>query len=332
MTATAPPSSSGQVPRLTRPVTSSAKLAAAITIPITTRTSDQRDSGRQRTSGGTSKLTCTSPSSICSSVAIRPVTPRSRSTVERSTARGVEAGCVRSSSTISSRSTTASRNRSNRSRAASRSALSRSAWRAFSSIDRRSASAVSASVRRSLATASASRSRSSRASASSPACSRAPASVTASSATFSRPGFLAPRVWSSCSARSSFFLARLVPRSAPLIDACSRSRRAPSSRCRPASSWWRTEAVERKKPSVGTPESAASSLVGARRVGDDLPVELQPDLALGAAEGLGQPALVDAPVLILVGERHRDRRPSPRDRRPTAPGRPGRKPSWSRGE
>jgi hypothetical protein len=65
------------------------------------------------------------------------------------------------------------------------------------------------------------------------------------------------RVLSSWRARSSFRRARLVPRSAPLIEACSRSRRAPSSRERSLSSKWWTEAVERKKPSVGMPVSSA---------------------------------------------------------------------------
>ena len=61
----------------------------------------------------------------------------------------------------------------------------------------------------------------------------------------------------SWSALSSFLRARLVPRSAPLIEAWSRSRSAPSSRDRSLSSWWRTDAVERKKPSVGMPVSSA---------------------------------------------------------------------------
>ena len=56
---------------------------------------------------------------------------------------------------------------------------------------------------------------------------------------------------------SSFLRARLVPRSAPLIDAWRRSRRAPSSRDRSLSSKWWTEAVDRKKPSVGIPVSSA---------------------------------------------------------------------------
>ena len=104
-----------------------------------------------------------------------------------------------------------------------------------------------------------SRSRSRRTSPSSPERRLAVTSATASSATLIRPGFLAPLARRPWRARSSCFLARLVPRSAPLIDAWSRSRSADSSRCRPASSWWRTDAVERKKPSVGTPESSASS-------------------------------------------------------------------------
>ncbi len=58
-------------------------------------------------------------------------------------------------------------------------------------------------------------------------------------------------------ALSSFLRARLVPRSAPLMEACSRSRRDASSRVRSSSSWWRIEAVARKKPSVGMPVSSA---------------------------------------------------------------------------
>ncbi len=80
-----------------------------MTIPTTTRISAQRDSGRQRTSGGTSKLTWTSPSSSAWRVAIWRSTARSRSTVERSTGSGVGDGCVRSSSVISSRTMTAVR-------------------------------------------------------------------------------------------------------------------------------------------------------------------------------------------------------------------------------
>ena len=53
------------------------------------------------------------------------------------------------------------------------------------------------------------------------------------SATLILPGFLSPFVLSSKSARSSFRRARLVPRSAPEIDAWSRSRSAASSRARP---------------------------------------------------------------------------------------------------
>ena len=68
---------------------------------------------------------------------------------------------------------------------------------------------------------------------------------------------LVARVFRSWRALSSFLRARLVPRSAPLIEAWRRSRSAPSSRDRSLSSWWRTDAVERKKASVGMPVSSA---------------------------------------------------------------------------
>ena len=133
---------------------------------------------------------------------------------------------------------------------------------------RRSARAVSASARRSRAPDIVSRSRSSWASASSP-CSRAiVACSTACSATLSRPGLRSPRVFRSWSALSSFLRARLVPRSAPLIEAWSRSRRAPSSRDRSLSSKWWTDAVERKNPSVGMPVSSA--MTWSARVGSEI--------------------------------------------------------------
>ncbi|OGO57558.1 MAG: hypothetical protein A2V85_10235 [Chloroflexi bacterium RBG_16_72_14] len=234
--ATSAPTTITAVPSCRIPARSSPNAAPAITMPTRTSAIDHRDRGRHLTSGGTSKLTWTSPSSSALRVEMDAPTARSRSTLERSTGSGVDAGCEPSSTVISSRTTTAVRYRSKRSRAWSRSALSRSAWRAFSSIARRSVSAVSASVRRSRAADSASRSRSRRPSASSPAWRRAVTSVTASSATLSRPGFLAPRVWRSWSAWPSFFFALLVPRSAPLIEAWRRSRRAASSRWSPDSS------------------------------------------------------------------------------------------------
>ncbi len=226
---------------------------------MTARTRASLDSGRQRVSGLASKLTWTSPCSIASRVAILVSSPRSRSTAGLSTATGCGDGWFASSSASSSRTTTALRSRSYRSRAASRSEVRRSAWRALSSSARRSSSAFSVSVRRSRASDRVSRSRSSLARPSSPSRRCAVASPKASSATLSRPGFLAPLARSPPSARSSCFFARLVPRSAPLIDAWRRSRSADSSRWSPASSWWRTDAVDRKKPSVGTPESSASS-------------------------------------------------------------------------
>jgi hypothetical protein len=71
------------------------------------------------------------------------------------------------------------------------------------------------------------------------------------------PGFLAPFVFRSKIAFSSLCRARDVPRSAPLIDAWSRSRRVASSRSRSASSWWRIDAVERKNASLGMPVISA---------------------------------------------------------------------------
>ena len=67
--AIAPPMNSGDAAEVDDAGRSATKPASAMTIPTTTRTSAQRESGRQRTSGGTSKLTCTSPSSSAWSVA-----------------------------------------------------------------------------------------------------------------------------------------------------------------------------------------------------------------------------------------------------------------------
>ena len=138
-----------------------------------------------------------------------------------------------------------------------RSAVRRSAWRAFSSMLRRSTRLPSASARRSRAPDSESRSCSSLARASSPCSTESADDVTASSATLRRPGFLSPRVTRPCRPRSSVFFARPVPRSAPLMLAWSRSRSADSSRARSLSSWWRTDAVDRKNGSVGIPVSSA---------------------------------------------------------------------------
>ena len=54
--------------------------------------------------------------------------------------------------------------------------------------------------------------------------------------------------------------ALLVPRSAPLMDCCNRSRRAPSSLSRSSSSWWRTLAVERRNFSEGKPVISATTV------------------------------------------------------------------------
>ena len=81
-------------------------------------------------------------------------------------------------------------------------------------------------------------------------------------------------------------MARLVPRSAPLIDAWSRSRSAPSSRPRSLSSKWWTDAVERKKRLGRDAGQLGQHLVGEGRVGDRLAVVVEADRALAAGERL----------------------------------------------
>ena len=247
------------MPRSAMPRRSSDDRAAGDQEPDRRRArATSRDSGRQVGSGATSNVTSTSPDRAALSSRIRPSSVRSRSTPARRTGSGLRRRmAARQDGELGGdvdRLAVAlvallRRRRVRRS--------SRSAWRAFSSRLRRSARAVSASARRSRAPDSVSRSRSSWASASSPWSSAAWRCSTACSATLSRPGFLSPCVLRSWSALSSFLRARLVPRSAPLIDAWSRSRRAPSSRDRSLSSRWRTDAVERKKASVGMPVSSA---------------------------------------------------------------------------
>ena len=79
-----------------------------------------------------------------------------------------------------------------------------------------------------------------------------------SRATLSCPGLRAPSVRMRRMASSRRRLAIEVPRSAPLIDSCSRSRRALSSLSRFSSSWWRTLAVERKNFSEARPVSSTT--------------------------------------------------------------------------
>ena len=131
-------------------------------------------------------------------------------------------------------------------------------------------------------------------------------SETASSATLSRPGFLAPPARRPWSARSSCLRARLVPRSAPLIEAWRRSRsaRLVALRARPARGGGPTPSTGRT-PSVGTPDSSASS--SSARAGSVMtsPLDLEPDRALLAAvEPLGEAAVVALALLVLVGEGH----------------------------
>ena len=196
---------------------------------MTTSATETLDSGRQVGSGATSNWTLTSSDSSRAQLADPPVehaqaldgVADDRQRVGRRVRRGERLRARRRPRPPGDSARSARV-------AASRSATIRSAWRAFSSMLRRSASAVSASVRRSRAPDSASRSRSSWVSAELALVDAPPAAwATASSATLSRPGFRSPRVLRSWSARSSFLRARLVPRSAPLIDAWSRSRSAP---------------------------------------------------------------------------------------------------------
>ena len=114
------------------------------------------------------------------------------------------------------------------------------------------------------------------------------------------PGFLSPFVLRSNRPCSSLRRARLVPRSAPEIEAWSRSRRAASSRASPSSSWCRTEAVDRKKASLGMPVRSASTSSARVGIGDRLAVGLEPDGALRAAEGLLERAGPDAVEVLLL--------------------------------
>ena len=184
---------------------------------------------------------------------------------------------------------------------------------------RRSASAVSASARRSRATGErVAVALELRESASSPWSSCALTRSTASSATLSRPGFFSPLVLRSWSALSSFLRARLVPRSAPLIDAWSRSRSAPSSRGRSLSSWWWTDAVERKKPSVGMPVSSASTWSASVGSVIDSPSSSRRTVPFAPANVFSSVPVVRAVLLVLVLEVDRDRSSGRPVARPTA--------------
>ena len=145
------------------------------------------------------------------------------------------------------------RRRSKRSAITALSVLSLSAWRAPSSMLRLSDRDFSERTRASRAWAKASRSASSFCSEVSPFLRATSARATASSAILSRPGFLSPRDLRARMASSIRDLARDDPLSPPPMLACRRSRRAPSSRSRSSSSWWRIEAVDRKKASLGMP-------------------------------------------------------------------------------
>ena len=70
-------------------------------------------------------------------------------------------------------------------------------------------------------------------------------------------------------------------------------------------------------------------LVGARRVGDRVAAQVEADGALRAAERLGQAPVAGDPVLVLVAERHRDRRAGVGVAVPGQRARRGRRPSSS---
>ena len=104
--------------------------------PTTTSTSAIRDSGCQVGAGGASNETSISPERAAVSSRIVASRRRSRLTTWSRTGRGLGEGCEACSPASSSETATAWRYRSNRSCELARSAVSRSAWRAFSSIDR----------------------------------------------------------------------------------------------------------------------------------------------------------------------------------------------------
>ncbi len=164
------------------------------------------------------------------------------------------------------------------------------------------------------------------ASASSPAWRREAASVTASSATLRRPGFLMPRRLQVV--ERALELA-LRPAGAA-VGAADRRLEAVAERAlvalqaRPARGGGPTPSTGRT-PRSGRPRSPASS--SSARAGSviDVAAQLQADQALGAAERLGQPALVRLALLVLVGERHADRGPRLGVDAPRAPSRRGRR-------
>ena len=88
-----------------------------------------------------------------------------------------------------------------------------------------------------------------------------------------------------------------------------------SSRARSLSSWWRTDAVERKNASVGMPVSSA--MTWSARVGSviDLAVVVELDRALRAGERLLEGAGLPAVLLVLL-ELDGDHRPGLRRRVP----------------
>ena len=300
-TAMIPPMTWTAGPRSAMPRASSRTGPPASTIPIITSATEMRESGRQVGSGATSKSTSISSARIAFSSRIVLSRARRRSTPPRSTptgladgwlrGQGLDLGCGPRPPACSARS--ARWRRRARRRAARPGAPSRACSVARRGPPRpRRGGRVRRPACRGRVRAGPGRV--------SPCSSAAFACSTACSATLSRPGFRSPRVFRSWSARSSFLRARLVPRSAPLIEAWRRSRSAPSSRDRSLSSKWRTEAVERKKPSVGIPVSSA--MTWSARVGSviDLALVVEADRALRPGEGLLERADLLAVLVVLL--------------------------------
>ena len=244
--------------------------APATISPTTTSTIAIRDSGRHVGAGGTSNETSTSPASSAVSSRIVASRRRSRSTTCSRTGNGLGEGCDACSPASSSETATAWRYRSNRSCELARSAVSRSAWRAFSSIDRPSAETAPRSR-------SAARGPRQRVAIALELGEGRLALVDAAVRRLDRllgdlepAGVLrAPRVQVVERPLELLLGARRCPRSAPLIDAWRRSRSAASSRDRDrSSSWWRTDAVERKNASRRDAGQLGERLVGEGRIGD----------------------------------------------------------------
>ena len=148
------------------------------------------------------------------------------------------------------------------------------------------------------------------ASASSPCSSACADRATSASATFRRPGFLSPLVVRPWSARSSLRLARLVPRSPPLMR---RLQAVAQGALVMAEVGELVVADRRGRAEEGLGRDArqlGEDLVGEGRVRDRLAVVVEPDRAARAGEGLLELAGLRA-VLVVLLEVDGDRRTAP---------------------